>query len=44
LQHTEIEGLFPAGEGSGYAGGITSSAIDGENVAVKVFEMLKVCI
>jgi Uncharacterized FAD-dependent dehydrogenases len=44
LQHTEIEGLFPAGEGSGYAGGITSSAIDGENVAVKVFEMLNGCL
>jgi uncharacterized FAD-dependent dehydrogenase len=33
-QHPEIKGLFPAGEGSGYSGGITSSAIDGENAAI----------
>lgn len=33
LSHPEIAGLYPAGEGSGYAGGITSSAIDGERVA-----------
>ena len=36
LQHIRIKGLFPAGEGSGYSGGITSSAIDGENSALKV--------
>jgi len=36
-----IEGLFPCGEGSGYAGGIVSSAMDGENVAKKVAEMLE---
>lgn len=35
-EHTEISGLFPAGEGSGYSGGITSSAIDGQNAAEKV--------
>jgi len=35
-QHPTIKGLFPAGEGSGYSGGITSSAIDGENAAVFV--------
>jgi len=34
--HPQIEGLFPAGEGSGYSGGITSSAIDGENAALFV--------
>ncbi|MDO9154742.1 MAG: NAD(P)/FAD-dependent oxidoreductase [Paludibacter sp.] len=34
--HPDISGLFPAGEGSGYSGGITSSAIDGENAAVAV--------
>ncbi len=33
LCHIEVDGLYPAGEGSGYAGGITSSAIDGERVA-----------
>lgn len=34
--HPQIEGLFPAGEGSGYSGGITSSAIDGENQAMNL--------
>ncbi len=29
----QVEGLFPAGEGAGYAGGIVSAAIDGENCA-----------
>lgn len=38
LSHISIEGLFPCGEGSGYAGGITSSAMDGEKVAEKVAE------
>lgn len=33
LMHPEINGLFPCGEGAGYAGGIVSAAIDGENVA-----------
>lgn len=31
--HEEIEGLFPCGEGAGYAGGIISAAMDGQNVA-----------
>ncbi len=39
-QHTQITGLFPAGEGSGYSGGITSSAIDGENAALAVVNYL----
>jgi uncharacterized FAD-dependent dehydrogenase len=33
FMHSEIEGLFPCGEGAGYAGGIVSAAIDGENCA-----------
>lgn len=33
LQHIETEGLFPCGEGAGYAGGIVSAAIDGERCA-----------
>ena len=33
LMHPEIDGLFPCGEGAGYAGGIVSAAIDGENCA-----------
>jgi len=32
-EHPAVAGLFPCGEGAGYAGGITSSAIDGENMA-----------
>jgi uncharacterized protein len=35
LQHMQIAGLYPCGEGSGYAGGIVSSAIDGERCAEK---------
>lgn len=31
-EHPKIKGLFPCGEGGGYAGGIVSAAIDGENV------------
>jgi uncharacterized FAD-dependent dehydrogenase len=34
LEHIQIKRLFPCGEGAGYAGGIVSSAIDGENVAM----------
>ena len=33
LMHTSVEGLFPAGEGAGYAGGIISAALDGERIA-----------
>ena len=33
LQHPAIKGLFPCGEGAGYAGGIVSAAIDGERCA-----------
>ena len=33
LEHSQLRGLYPAGEGSGYAGGITSSAMDGERCA-----------
>ena len=33
LQHVQLQGLYPCGEGAGYAGGILSSAIDGENCA-----------
>lgn len=39
--HKEIAGLFPAGEGAGYAGGIMSSAMDGENCADAVARFLK---
>ena len=33
LEHVEIKGLFPCGEGAGYAGGIVSAAVDGERCA-----------
>lgn len=33
FMHEEVEGLFPCGEGAGYAGGIISAAMDGQNVA-----------
>lgn len=33
LQHVTLKGLFPCGEGAGYAGGIVSAAIDGERCA-----------
>ncbi len=33
LMHPEVAGLFPAGEGAGYAGGIISAALDGERIA-----------
>ena len=32
-QHITLKGLFPCGEGAGYAGGIVSAAIDGERCA-----------
>lgn len=40
LQHTAIQGLFPAGEGAGYAGGIVSAGVDGERTADMVAEYL----
>jgi len=42
LQHPQIQGLFPCGEGAGYAGGILSAAMDGQNVAFAIKEYLKV--
>ena len=33
LQHVRLRGLYPCGEGAGYAGGIVSAAIDGERCA-----------
>lgn len=33
LQHVRIKGLFPCGEGAGYAGGIVSAGVDGERCA-----------
>ena len=36
LQHIEVKGLFPCGEGAGYAGGIVSAGVDGERCAEQV--------
>ena len=36
LEHVQISGLYPCGEGAGYAGGIVSSALDGINCAAKI--------
>jgi hypothetical protein len=41
LQHIEVKGLFPCGEGAGYAGGIVSAGIDGERCAEAVAEYFK---
>ncbi len=38
LEHISIENLYPCGEGAGYAGGIVSSAVDGERCAEKIAE------
>jgi len=40
LEHVQIKGLYPCGEGAGYAGGIVSAAIDGEKCALKIKEAL----
>jgi uncharacterized FAD-dependent dehydrogenase len=40
LQHPQVQGLFPCGEGAGYAGGIISAAIDGINCALAVKKIL----
>ncbi|TDX09333.1 NAD(P)/FAD-dependent oxidoreductase [Flavobacterium sp. S87F.05.LMB.W.Kidney.N] len=41
LEHLQIKGLYPCGEGAGYAGGIISAAIDGEKCALMIAESLK---
>jgi uncharacterized FAD-dependent dehydrogenase len=37
-EHVEVKGLYPCGEGAGYAGGIVSAAIDGQNVAKAIIK------
>ena len=41
LQHVRIAGLFPCGEGAGYAGGIVSAGVDGERCAEMCAEYMK---
>ena len=38
LESTQLKNLYPAGEGSGYAGGIVSSAMDGQNCCKKIMQ------
>lgn len=40
LQHPQIQGLYPCGEGAGYAGGIISAAIDGINCALAAAKVM----
>lgn len=40
FMHPDITGLFPCGEGAGFAGGIVSAAVDGENVAKAISKIL----
>ena len=40
LTAINIKNLYPAGEGAGYAGGITSSAVDGVRVAEEIINKL----
>lgn len=42
LQHVRIKGLFPCGEGAGYAGGIVSAGVDGERCAESMANYLRV--
>ena len=41
LQHVHVQGLFPCGEGAGYAGGIVSAGVDGERCAEMCAEYLR---
>ena len=41
LEHVSVENLYPCGEGSGYAGGIVSSAVDGTRVAEEIAKKYK---
>ncbi len=43
LMHVRIRGLFPCGEGAGYAGGIVSAGVDGERCAEMCAKYLGVC-
>lgn len=40
LEHIQLENLYPCGEGAGYAGGIISAALDGQNVANAIYKKL----
>ncbi|MCB9189909.1 MAG: FAD-binding protein [Flavobacteriales bacterium] len=39
-EHPSVKGLYPCGEGAGYAGGIVSAAIDGQNIVAAIKELI----
>lgn len=39
-EHPDVKGLYPCGEGAGYAGGIVSAAIDGQQIAASIAEQV----
>ena len=41
LEHPNVKGLYPCGEGAGYAGGIISAAIDGMKVVDQIAEKIQ---
>jgi uncharacterized FAD-dependent dehydrogenase len=41
LEHLQIKGFYPCGEGAGYAGGIVSAAMDGERCAEALVASIK---
>ena len=43
LEHPDLKGLYPCGEGGGYAGGILSAAMDGRRVAIELASRLSPC-
>ena len=43
LQHVQVQGLFPCGEGAGYAGGIVSAGVDGERCAEAADQYIEQC-
>ena len=43
LQHVHVQGLFPCGEGAGYAGGIVSAGVDGERCAEAAAQYIEQC-
>ena len=43
LNHTEVNNLYPCGEGAGYAGGIISAALDGVKIAKSIAEKFENC-
>lgn len=42
MEHVELRGLYPVGEGAGYAGGIVSAAIDGINASASASKRIKI--